>query len=58
VVQPTSRSAGDQSDAVRNQFAQESGLPFLEDICFVASLPKTGVGKLDKKVIRKLLVNG
>jgi hypothetical protein len=30
VVQSTSRSAGDQSEAVRNQFAQQSGLPFLE----------------------------
>ena len=33
-------------------------LPKPEDIRFVASLPKTGVGKLDKKVIRKMLVNG
>jgi fatty-acyl-CoA synthase len=33
-------------------------LPKPEDIRFVAALPKTGVGKLDKKVIRKLLVNG
>jgi fatty-acyl-CoA synthase len=32
-------------------------LPKPEDIRFVASLPKTGVGKLDKKVIRKMLVN-
>ena len=31
-------------------------LPKPEDIRFVASLPKTGVGKLDKKVIRKMLV--
>ncbi len=31
-------------------------LPRPEDIIFVASLPKTGVGKLDKKVIRKMLV--
>jgi acyl-CoA synthetase (AMP-forming)/AMP-acid ligase II len=33
-------------------------LPKPEDVRFVASLPKTGVGKLDKKVIRKMLVNG
>jgi fatty-acyl-CoA synthase len=33
-------------------------LPRPEDVRFVGSLPKTGVGKLDKKVIRKLLVNG
>ena len=32
-------------------------LPKPEDIRFVASLPKTGVGKLDKKVIRKMLSN-
>jgi fatty-acyl-CoA synthase len=32
-------------------------LPKPEDIVFVPSLPKTGVGKLDKKVIRKMLVN-
>jgi fatty-acyl-CoA synthase len=31
-------------------------LPKPEDIRFVVSLPKTGVGKLDKKVIRKMLV--
>ena len=28
----------------------------LEDVRFVASLPKTGVGKLDKKLIRKTLI--
>jgi fatty-acyl-CoA synthase len=32
-------------------------LPKPEDVRFVAALPKTGVGKLDKKVIRKMLVN-
>ena len=32
-------------------------LPKPEDILFVPSLPKTGVGKLDKKVIRKMLAN-
>jgi non-ribosomal peptide synthetase component E (peptide arylation enzyme) len=31
-------------------------LPKPEDVRFVASLPKTGVGKLDKKLIRKTLV--
>jgi fatty-acyl-CoA synthase len=30
-------------------------LPKPEDVRYVTSLPKTGVGKLDKKVIRKLL---
>jgi Transposase DDE domain len=30
VVQSTSHTAGDQADAVRNQFAQQGGLPFLE----------------------------
>jgi fatty-acyl-CoA synthase len=33
-------------------------LPKPEDVRFVASLPKTGVGKLDKKVIRKMLAEG
>jgi fatty-acyl-CoA synthase len=32
-------------------------LPKPEDVRFVESLPKTGVGKLDKKVIRRMLVN-
>jgi fatty-acyl-CoA synthase len=32
-------------------------LPKPEDVRFVGSLPKTGVGKLDKKVIRKMLVS-
>ena len=30
MVQSTSRSAGGQAGAVRNQFAQQSGLPFLD----------------------------
>ena len=30
MVQSTSRSTGGQADAVRNQFAQQTGLPFLE----------------------------
>ena len=30
-------------------------MPALEDIHFVESLPKTSVGKLDKKVMRKML---
>jgi fatty-acyl-CoA synthase len=32
-------------------------LPLPEDIHFVASLPKTGVGKIDKKVLRKMLAD-
>jgi fatty-acyl-CoA synthase len=32
-------------------------LPKPEDVRFVTALPKTGVGKLDKKVIRKMLVS-
>ena len=32
-------------------------LPGLEDIHFVESLPKTSVGKLDKKVMRKMLAD-
>jgi len=32
-------------------------LPSPEDVHFVASLPKTSVGKLDKKVIRKMLAD-
>ncbi len=31
-------------------------LPAVEDVRFVASLPKTGVGKLDKKLIRKTMI--
>ncbi len=31
-------------------------LPAPEDVRFVASLPKTGVGKLDKKLIRKTMI--
>jgi fatty-acyl-CoA synthase len=31
-------------------------LPLPEDVLFVSSLPKTGVGKLDKKLIRKTLI--
>ena len=30
MAQSTSRSAGGQADAVRSQFAQQTGLPFLE----------------------------
>jgi acyl-CoA synthetase (AMP-forming)/AMP-acid ligase II len=32
-------------------------LPLVQDIHFVASLPKTGVGKIDKKVLRKMLAD-
>jgi fatty-acyl-CoA synthase len=31
-------------------------LPLIEDVRFVAALPKTGVGKLDKKLIRKTMI--
>jgi acyl-coenzyme A synthetase/AMP-(fatty) acid ligase len=44
-------------DLIGTKFALRQ-VPKPEDIRFVASLPKTGVGKLDKTVIRKLLVNG
>jgi len=32
-------------------------LPSPEDIRFIESLPKTSVGKLDKKVLRKMLAD-
>jgi fatty-acyl-CoA synthase len=32
-------------------------LPQAEDVHFVESLPKTSVGKLDKKVLRKMLAD-
>ena len=41
-------------DLIASKFAMWQ-LPLPEDIRFVASLPKTGVGKFDKKVIRKML---
>jgi fatty-acyl-CoA synthase len=42
-------------DLIATKFALWQ-LPKPEDVHFVPSLPKTGVGKLDKKVIRKMLV--
>jgi fatty-acyl-CoA synthase len=41
-------------DLLAQRFAKWQ-LPLLEDIHFVASLPKTGVGKIDKKLLRKML---
>src|SRR5262249_39702826 len=40
-----------------NTFARWQ-LPKPEDVHFVASLPKTGVGKLGKKVLRRQLAEG
>jgi acyl-CoA synthetase (AMP-forming)/AMP-acid ligase II len=45
------------TDLIGTKFALRR-LPKPKDTRLVASLPKTGVGKLDKKAIRKLLVNG
>jgi fatty-acyl-CoA synthase len=42
-------------DLIATKFALWQ-LPRPEDIRFIASLPKTGVGKIDKKLIRKMLV--
>jgi fatty-acyl-CoA synthase len=41
-------------DLLARKFAKWQ-LPLLEDIHFVESLPKTGVGKIDKKVLRKVV---
>jgi fatty-acyl-CoA synthase len=41
-------------DLLSRKFAKWQ-VPLPEDVHFVASLPKTGVGKLDKKALRKLL---
>ena len=41
-------------DLLARKFAKWQ-LPLPEDIHFVESLPKTGVGKIDKKVLRKML---
>jgi fatty-acyl-CoA synthase len=41
-------------DLLARKFARWQ-LPLIEDIHFVESLPKTGVGKIDKKVLRKLV---
>jgi fatty-acyl-CoA synthase len=43
-------------DLLARKFAKWQ-LPLPEDIHFVESLPKTGVGKLDKKVLRKFLAD-
>ncbi len=41
-------------DLLARKFARWQ-LPLPEDIHFVESLPKTGVGKIDKKVLRRLV---
>ena len=41
-------------DMLAGKFAKWQ-LPLIEDIHFVESLPKTGVGKLDKKILRKIV---
>jgi fatty-acyl-CoA synthase len=41
-------------DLLARKFAKWQ-LPLIQDIHFVESLPKTGVGKIDKKVLRKML---
>jgi fatty-acyl-CoA synthase len=41
-------------DLLARKFAKWQ-LPMPEDIHFVESLPKTGVGKIDKKALRKLV---
>jgi fatty-acyl-CoA synthase len=43
-------------DLLARKFAKWQ-LPLPEDIQFVESLPKTGVGKIDKKVLRKLVTD-
>ncbi len=43
-------------DLLAGKFARWQ-LPLPEDIHFVESLPKTGVGKIDKKVLRKLVAD-
>jgi fatty-acyl-CoA synthase len=43
-------------DLLSRKFAKWQ-LPLPEDIHFVASLPKTGVGKIDKKVLRKIVAD-
>jgi fatty-acyl-CoA synthase len=43
-------------DLLATRFAKWQ-LPLPEDIHFVESLPKTGVGKIDKKVLRKLVID-
>jgi fatty-acyl-CoA synthase len=46
--------AQDIIDLLARKFAKWQ-LPLPEDIHFIESLPKTGVGKIDKKVLRKLV---
>ena len=41
-------------DLLAGKFAKWQ-LPLVQDIHFVESLPKTGVGKIDKKVLRKMV---
>ena len=41
-------------DLLARKFAKWQ-LPLPEDIHFVESLPKTGVGKIDKKILRKMM---
>ncbi len=48
--------AQDIISLLANKFAKWQ-LPLPHDVHFVASLPKTSVGKLDKKVIRKMVVD-
>ena len=48
--------AQDIIDLLSRKFAKWQ-LPLPQDIHFVASLPKTGVGKIDKKVLRKMLTD-
>ncbi len=43
-------------DLLARKFARWQ-LPLPEDIHFVESLPKTGVGKIDKKALRKLVAD-
>jgi fatty-acyl-CoA synthase len=43
-------------DLLARKFAKWQ-LPLPEDIHFIESLPKTGVGKIDKKVLRKLVAD-
>jgi fatty-acyl-CoA synthase len=47
-------TAQDIIDLLSRKFAKWQ-LPLPQDIHFVATLPKTGVGKIDKKVLRKML---
>ncbi len=46
--------AADIIDWLARTFARWQ-LPKPEDVCFVEALPRTGVGKIDKKVLRRML---